>query len=361
MMRRIAAARAGLGGVFSWWIQELRDTRVMVAERYGPTRATRFQLQLYADHAELMRIGEGTGERRSFKFDGNRLPALEEVWSAEQPRNAGVEIVLRDAEVLTFELQLPPLSDHELGDAVELQLERKLPLPRELLHVAWEVARKLPDGSRIVAVAAARRTQIDAWKERLHAWGWRVVRVCCKTTDGAIRFNFLPRRVQRISFAIGRRERLLAYGAAGLAVSYCLVTVGQWAYERAALRDSIQEARARMAQVEELRAVLARDSGPLVSLQKVTQSPTASSALVALSAALPSDTWLYQTEIRAVAPAAPSMTLEGYTTSTTTLVQALEQAEQFDSVQLVESSATDLGSAQNRIKLKAQLRESVRP
>lgn len=349
------------GSLISWWVQELRDARTLVADRCGPARAARFQLQSFADHAELTRIGDNTGERRSFKFDGNQLPALEEVWSAQKPRNASVDIVLSDAEVLVFELQLPPLSEHEIGDAVELQLERKLPLPRELLYVAWDVAKKLSDGSRVISVAAARRATVDAWKERLRPWGWRVVRVCCKAADGIVRFNFLPRRIQRVSFAVGRRETLLAYTAAGMAACYCLVTVGQWIYERAALKETIQVARAQMAKVEELRAVLKRESGPLVSLQKIIKLPTATNALVALSATLPSDTWFYQTEIRAVAPAAPAMTLEGYTNSTPMLVQALEQAQQFDGVQLVESSATDVGSIQNRIKLKAQLRVSVQP
>ena len=139
------------------------------------------------------------------------------------------------------------------------------------------------------------------------------------------------------------------------------MTVGQWIYERAALKQSIQVARAQMAKVEELRAVLKRESGPLVSLQKITRLPTATNALVALSTTLPSDTWFYQTEIRAVAPAAPTMTFEGYTNSTAMLVQALEQSQQFDGIQLVESSATDVGSIQDRIKLKAQLRASVQP
>jgi hypothetical protein len=174
------AAGADLSGLFSWWIQELRDTRALVAERYGAARSARFQLQLFADHAELSRIGDSTGERRPFKIDGVDLPALDEIWPADKPRNARLDIVLADADVLVFQLLLPPLSDNELGNAVELQLERKLPLPRELLYIAWEVTQKLPDRSRIVSVAAARRSKVNEWRERVRAWGWRVTRVCCK-------------------------------------------------------------------------------------------------------------------------------------------------------------------------------------
>jgi hypothetical protein len=116
-----------------------------------------------------------------------------------------------------------------------------------------------------------------------------------------------------------------------------------------------------MAKVEELRAVLKRESGPLLSLQQIAHAPTASNALVALSTVLPTDTWLYQTEIRALAPAAPAMTLEGYTNSATALAQAFEQTQQFEGIQLVETSASDVGVTQNRIKLKAQLRASVQP
>lgn len=336
MAALIARARAPFDGLFDWWLQELREARAAVVERYGSLRSPRFQLVSQGDPA-----------------------ALDESWVADQPRNSRIELVLAEAEVLIFKVQLPPMAEHELRDAIELQLERKLPLPRDQLYVDWEVTQKHPDRARTVAVAAVRRARVDQWRERLRAWPWRLARVSCKDPDGTIRFNLLSRSVQRVSFAFGRREALLAWFAAGLVVGLALLTAGQWIYERMSLAKRIDEARAQVSQVRQLRAQLERESKPIISIRELAQAPAAGSALAALSTVLPTDTWIYQAEIRAIATTAPVITLEGYAPSAATLVQTFEQAQQFSGIQLVETSAADAGL--NRFKLKAQLQSSARP
>lgn len=122
-------------GLFNWWVQELREARASVAERYGSLRSPRFQLQLFGDHAVLARIGDATGEQQPFKLREKGLPPLDEVWRAQRPGNARIDLVLPEADALVFHLQMPPMADYELKDAVELQLERKLPLARQQLYV----------------------------------------------------------------------------------------------------------------------------------------------------------------------------------------------------------------------------------
>ena len=352
-------AFAAFEGSFDWWMQELREVRASIAERYSSMRSPRFQLSLFADRAVLGRMGDATGEQRTFEIIDGQLPALDAVWTAEKPRNGRIELVLADSEVLVFKLQLPPMAEHELNDAVELQLERKLPLSREQLYVDWVVTQKHSDRSRTISVAAVRRARMDQWAERLRAWPWRLGRVNCRDLDGVVRFDLLPRSIQRVTFSFGRREVLLAWFAAGLVVGLGLLTAGQWMYERTSLAKRIEEASAQVAEVRQLRAVLNRESRPLIAIRQLAQAPAAGSALVALSNTLPTDTWLYQTDVRAVAAAAPVITMEGYAPSAATLVQMLEQARQFSSIQLIETSAAESGL--NRIKLQAQLQSSAQP
>lgn len=357
----MAAVISGLclpfDGLFDWWVQELREARDAFAERCGTLRSPRFQLNVCADHLAMTRIAEPTGEQHTFKLDDGQLPPLEEAWKGERPRNARIELVLADADVLVFQLRLPPMATHELKDAVELQLERKLPLPREQLHVDWEVVQKDPDRSRTISVAVARRAKVEWWRECLRSWSWRLVRVSCRDLDGAVRFNLLPRSTQRVSFSFGRREALLAGSASGLAILYCLVTVGQWIYERRSLAADIERATAQVAGVNQLRATLERESKPLIEMRRLTLAPGAGNALLALSTTVPNDAWLYQTDIQALASAAPVITMEGYAPSAATLVRLFEQAQQFQGIQLIESSAAEPGL--NRIKMKAQLQSSA--
>lgn len=355
----MARALAPFDGLLDWWMHELREVRASVAERYSAWRSPAFQLSAHADHVVLTRLGAAEGEQRTFKLIDARLPPLDEAWTAEAPHSTRIELVLPDTDVLVFNLLLPPMAEHELSDAIELQLERKLPLARELLCVDWEVARRHPDRSRTISVAAVRRARIEQWSERLRAWPWRLVRVSCRDSDGAVRFDLLPRSMQRVSFAFGPREAMLAWFAAGLVAGLGLLTAGQWGYERAALSKSIEEANAQVAALRKLRAMLERDSQPLTAVRRLALAPAAGSALAALSDTLPTDAWIYQTDIRAIAPAAAAITMEGYAPSAATLVQTLEQAQRFAQIELVEAGAAEAGL--NRVKLKAQLQSGVQP
>lgn len=359
MVALMTRVTAPFEGFFDWWLQELRQARVDVAERYSSLRSPRFQLNVGCDQAVLTHAGDPNGEERTFKLVDGELPALDEVWTTDTPRDARLELVLPDPDVLVFNLQLPPMAEHELQDAVELQLERKLPLARAQLYVDWEVVHKRPDRSRTIAVAAVKRVRIDQWSERLRVWPWRLKRISCRDPNGVVRFDLLPRSIQGVSFAFGRREVLLAWFAAGLAAGLGLLTAGQWIYERKSLATRIEEASAQVAEVKRLRLVLRRESEPLVAVRELARTPGVGRALSALSSTLPSDTWLYQADIRALSRAAPVITMEGYSPSAATLVQTFEQAQQFAGIELMETSAADAGL--NRIKLKAQLLPGGRP
>lgn len=360
MMASIVALRAACGELFAWWLQELREARAAAAEMYAPVRSPRFQVQLSAEQGVLKRTGDASAEWRVFQMEHQQVPPLEQIWTGAKPSNARLDLVMPEAQVLVFDLQLPPMAEHDLKDAVELQLERKLPLPREQLYVDWIVTRKLSDRSRHIKVAAARRAHVDQWRDRFRPWGWRVARVTCPDADHDRRFNLLPRSSTRVSLAMGRREVLLAWSALSLIVCYGVVTGSQWIYERTSLATTIRDARTQVEKVRQLRAAFAAEAAPLAELKRLAELPSAASALALLSTSLPANSWLYQAEIH-TAETDPVITMEGYTPSAASLVQALEQAQQFNSIQLIEASRADPASAANRVKLKLELRGGQQP
>lgn len=342
-----------VGSFFAWWVQELRDTRAALMERFAPRRSQRYILELSDEHGVLRRLGGPSQDGARIAFEQRHLPPLHEIHSGA-PAKARLEIALPEKAVLRFEMHLPPLDESEVAGAVALQLERELPLPAEQLFIDWYVAEKAPDRSRVIAVALARRAQVDHWREEVRSWGWRVARVGCRGDDRPVRFNLLPRPVPRLSFAVGRRERLMATSALALGLAYAMTVAGQWIHERTALAERIEQAREQLAKVEELQGALHRESQPIAKLRELMQAAPTGDAIMAVSNAVPKDSWLYQLDILALAGPV-TIGLEGYTPSAVSLVQALKQSQRFEAVQLLEVANGEAGERGDRIKVKANL------
>lgn len=342
-----------VGDFFAWWMQELRDTRTALMERFAPRRSQRYILELSDEFGVLSRVGAPPQDAARFSFEQGHLPSLQEIQSGA-PGKARLEIALPEKAVLRFEVRLPPLGESEVAGAVALQLERELPLPAEQLFIDWYVAEKAPDRSRVIAVALARQAQVHHWRDEVRSWGWRVDRIGCRGDDRPVRFNLLPRLVPRLSFAVGRRERLMAAGALVLGLAYAMTVGGQWIYERTALAARIAQAREQLAKVEELQGALDRESRPIAKLRELMQTAPTGDAIMAISSAVPKDSWLYQIDIRALA-APVTIGLEGYTPTAASLVQALEQSQRFEALQLLEVANSEAGEQRDRIKIKAHL------
>lgn len=352
-----ARAAAECGSFIAWWAQELRDACTSFMQHVAPQRAQRYTLDVSAARGSLARNGGEPAPQLQFEIHDGRLPELREVWAGAgvAPRTAHVSIALPSAAVLVFQLQLPPLGEREVEGAVALQLERKLPLPKQQIYIDWRIAEKLPDRSRIVDVAIARRSDVMHWRDELRNWGWRIRSIGCRDASGQLQFNLLPSPVPRLNLAFGRRERWLAYGTLALCAAYLLTVIGQWSYERLSLREQVAQAQIEVAKVEELRTRLEKEMKPVASLLQLMKAPAADRTLAIMSNAMPRDAWLYQTDIQSAADAPVTVSLEGYTSSATTLVQALEQSRQFANVQLLEVVTSDPATGRERVKLKASM------
>jgi hypothetical protein len=130
--------------------------------------------------------------------------------------------------------------------------------------------------------------------------------------------------------------------------------------ERASVRDDLTQARTQTMEIKKQRDVLATQGEPIMLLHEVMQQPSAAEGLVAVSSALPHDSWIYQADIRALGTGV-SVNLEGYTPSATSLLQGLESSGRLDAIELIEATSAGSGSGSERVELKARMRGGATP
>lgn len=348
-----------LAALTRWWVHEVREAWHDFLERIAPLRARRYLIRLHGGGGSVTRIGtQQETEAREFSFsESGELPALQQFWQEQAPGHARAFVVLPAASVLMCELQLPPIRAAQLRDAVALRMERELPLPAEQVCMDWKPVPRGNEGAQALSVAIARRAEVQRVRDAVHSWGWTVVGVGLWSDSGRPAFDLLPRQ-QLFEFALGVRERRLLAVAAGLCVLWCAVTLGQWGFERSKLAAPLAQARVETEQIRTRKAALQKLSAPLLELNKAMQEASVTEVLAALSAAVPSDTWVYQFDARSAGTDKSStgeVKLEAYTVAATSLIEQLQASRRFTQVRLLESTASGLESGGDRVKLTAQL------
>jgi hypothetical protein len=340
-MQSVAARASDEANAFiAWWLHELRETWRVASERFAPGQSRHFVIDLSEQHGGLATLDESIG--------------------ADVPAKTSTTVLLPESSVLKCELRLPPVAERDVARVVELQLERKLPLPREQLYVDWRVREVLADRARIVDAVMARRTVVDGFRQSVRSRGWRPVVITSKEPEGRQHFNLLPAPTRRLSFAVGTRERYLAWSAVALVLFYVVVAIGKGWFDRASVSDDLEKARAQTTKIEKQRALLVTEGKPIALLHQVMAQPSAADGLVVISSALPHDSWIYQADIRALASGV-TVNLEGYAPSSTSLLQGLEGSGRLDAIELVEATSAGVGSGSERVELKARLRGRAAP
>jgi hypothetical protein len=349
-----------LNAFIAWWLHELRDTWVAMSERLAPERAQHFIVDLSGPRAAIRRQG-ATEALVEFACGGQgELPAAQSIWPERAASSARATVLLPEAKVLSCEVRLPPLAERDVDRAVDLQLERKLPLPLDQLYLDWQVRETLADRTRLVDIVVARRTTVDRVREGVQAWGWRAVAVTHKAADAAQRLNLLPPPTRRLSFAIGRRERYLAWGAVALLLIYVTIGVAKAWMEHASVSDELTQARMQMELVEKRRTLLDTEGKPIAQLRALMAQPSAAEGLIAISSAVPHDSWIYQADFK-VLPNGVTAQLEGYAPSATSLLQGLQASGRLDAVELVEAASAGVASGVERVELKARVHGGAAP
>jgi hypothetical protein len=344
----------------AWWVHEVRDAWTAVMERVAPQSSRHFTLDLSGAQGVLSTAGEDSAAAvvPIMASSTGQLPALSEAWPQASIGSARVMVLLHDSATLTCLLRLPPVAERDVARAVELQLERELPLPREQLYVDWWVQEKGTDQSRVVVVLMARRQYIDTLRDSVREWGWRILAIRGRSRAGQLAGNLLPSAGSRWSFAIGGREGTLVWSCLALCCIYIALVAGQWSYERFSLAAPLERAREQISQIRSREAQLRQDLAPITALRNLMQGDSPARALAAMSTVLPANAWAYHTDIRTPPEGEATLSFEGYTASATQTVEALGRSSQFKAVELVQAASDDQGSGRERIEIRARLERS---
>lgn len=338
-----------------WWFNEIHQAWLDLLGRVSAERARRFMVRLNPAGGRITQIGgEQTVVLKDFVATGPLgIPPLQSFWSDGAPARGHAMVSLPDTAVLLRHLHLPALSEREAAAAIELQLERELPLSREAFYTSWDMQRRAVDRSWDVTIAIAHRRDIDSVYEAITAWGWQVQAVGPGENDAKVGFNLLPVRARTFDLSFGRRERLLGWGAAAL-LALCIVTVlGQWSYERLSLADELENARSRLAVLQRREAELEKLSAPVIALRTLMNDKSAVDALTAMSSVIPQDTWIYQSQVQAAASTPLQIRIEAFTPSASALAKQIQASPQWQQVKILQASA--VGTGQERVELALQL------
>jgi hypothetical protein len=322
----------------SWWILELREMGATLLVRVAPKLARPVVVRFQGAEA-WMTAGA----------DPQPLEAIETV------QGSRAVLVLEDRHVLRHELILPAAIERELEHAMELHMERELPVARDDVCVDWKVTRRDRQQQRIVVrLLVARREHVAYARDRVSACGLRPVRVGVIGPSGEIDGNLLSQRVRPDRLRFTPLDWRLAMLSSALALGTAAVIGGQWFYERLEVSREAERVTATAATAESLTAKLLAGSASGVALIRLMDKPDAIDALTQLTASAPQDTWAYELNVVPGPNSTLQIKLAGFTPTATMFADMLEKTPELDQVRLVSASSAGLGSGRDRLQLSAR-------
>jgi hypothetical protein len=330
-----------------WWATELKDLATHLG-RWITARADRKLVLSINDDICIVRFEDQPAPIA-------QLPVQElanaGAMVAELPRRASVKLVLPAGEMLICWLRLPAMRGSDLSAAIDLQLERKLPLPRNLVYVDWRVESRARGAPIDVAVAVVRRATVDRVAAPVRSRGWKVSEVEIQGHSGWT----LHQNSSAVDLSIHLRDRWLLALMAILAMAYLATVAGHWIYERTSLEGELVLAREQAANIVSQRALLENEGGPILRLRQIMAAPDAEKVLQAVTSATPLDTWAYRTQISAPLQGEGLLEISGYTPTPQVLVGALDQMSRLERVELTAVAAGADTTGKSRVELRARL------
>jgi len=354
----IARTRENIGGLLSWWLQELSELGTLILARMAPQRVTFTRIRLQQQQGTI-EIIKGTACQPVGTFvldaDGNWPSECEPPECMEAIRGTRAVIAVAPEHVLAHTLTLPAAVERNLEQAIALQLERECPIPFDRILVDRLSRRRTRAGSQIeVDVLIVERARIDRLRESARAWGLNVARIGVATADSVVG-DFCRKQASGPSLRFTRIDRRLAITAAALAFLCVSVIAFQWSYERLQVGKKLDSLGTRASSATVLARQLEQDAKPAEALVRLMKSPDAVDTLVGLTADIPKDSWAYELDITAQFPRAPQIKLSGLAPVATTLTGVLTNTGRYDNVRLVYAMSAGLGSGQDRLQLTARL------
>ncbi|MEJ0037691.1 MAG: PilN domain-containing protein [Gammaproteobacteria bacterium] len=322
--------------LLAWWQREIHEIAEAFAERLLPGWVKPVLVRV--DSGNFIKVNTGTPLE-----DGAR------------PSGARAVLLLAPLHVLTHEITLPFAAERELDAAIDLHLERELPLPRAQACIHWRVVSRDRTKRRLqVRVYVARRPQIEKFAEMLAARGLRLSRVAIATGTDAFEGDLLPQRPRAHPFRFTSLDRRLAMICGALAIVACSVVAGQWTFERMRVNAELARVDAQAQRARALARQLTRGSAGPDALIAFMARPDAVDVLRTLTTDIPSDTWAYELEIKASSSPGYQVKLGGYAPAATMFIEALEKKPKFDTVRLVSATSAGIGTGRDRLTVTAR-------
>ncbi|MEJ1962977.1 MAG: PilN domain-containing protein [Gammaproteobacteria bacterium] len=321
--------------LIAWWLRELHEIVESLAERLLPGWAKPVLVRL--ESGAIVEVGKDS----PLEADDDRA-------------GARAILLLSSSQVLNHEISLPLATERELDAAIDLHLERELPLPRAQVCIHWRVvSRDRAKRRLLVGVHVAHRSQIEKLGEMLTARGLRLSRVAVATGPDDFEGDLLPQRSHARPFRITRLDRRLALIGFALGIVTCSVVACQWIFERTRVNAELARVGTQAQRARNLAHDLGHGAAGPEALIALMARPDAVDVLRTLTSEIPSDTWMYELEIRASSTPGYQVKLGGYAPAATMFVDALEKRPKFDGVRLVSAASAGIGTARDRLTVTA--------
>lgn len=344
---RGAARGLGVAGFWQWWREQLdpyvpRALRTAVARRrmrpvveFGADRATLWRAVTEAG-APVMQVAATiplAADVNAHAAEGRAALAL----PGRQTRPPRVVVSLAPAAFLRKRIVLPGAIEENLRQTLAYDLDRHTPFKADELYFDAVVVDRSPaQGTIVVDLAAARRSNIDPALRQVAVWGGEVAAVVPEPPAGAARskLNLLPSE-QRTDRPLLRRWQFWLAALAIVAALAAAVVIPLWQLreEVIALAQQAEAARVEAAVSQTLRAqVDAQVNDFNFALERKYAYPSALAVLDTVSKLLPDDTWLTQFELKSTAKGKDvqrDIMLRGESANAAKLVQLFEESQLF--------------------------------
>jgi hypothetical protein len=321
---------------FSWWLHELRELGEATLARVAPKLSQRVLVR-FAGETAIAVIGT----------EEHPLDAVHSM------RGARAVLMIDSSDALIHEVSLPAAVERELDHAIELYLERELPLPPQQLCTDWSIVRRDRDHHLIVVrILVVRREDVERMRNRIMACGLRPVRAAILGANAELIGDVLTR--PRSHFALRSLDRRLAGIVVSLAAATAGVIAAQWTYERVQVGQEVERVRSIAQSAQALADRLARDAAAANALARIMRQSDAADVLKTLTTVVPSDSWVYALNVGPAPSGTLQIELDGFTPTATVLVDLLDKAPELEEVRLVSATSAGLGAGQDRLHVTAR-------
>jgi general secretion pathway protein L len=317
-------------------------------------------LNVYWDATRLLILDENSPDAKTMVeiacIDGHIPEALSASLATAREQNNRVRVFVSPARAYVRQFQLPIAVLPHLDAAVALQLPKLLPLVASELLTDFEVtASDLTQKMASIDLAALKKAEVNAVRERLKAWGLRVASIHLGQPSGPRhRFKFGGDGVFGHRLKLSRSVRVLAGGAAALSLACASVVATESYRSHVSLERAKAETRAPAAAALAHRQALLGRLEPLAALAQLEAAPSATALMADLTMLVPQNTWLTTFELKD-----RHVRLVGVSPNSGNVVKLISSSLLLSDVALRSSMSLGIGTGLDRFELTADLKASA--